>query len=413
VQQAWHTCLEHQRVLWYSLLAVLPLHFAAAMGAAPAVTVGVLAAVTLAVLARRRERAPLLRAIGLANRLAAGDLSQRVLAERNDLEGQLMRALNQVGVNLYAVVSDARAEVDAMLSASDEIAQGNEDLSARTENTASNLEQTAAAMHQLASSARNSADTVERCARNSNSVLGSVQSVVTGQFSLNDPSVNLNPGVSLETITRSTVSLASDGFFDKVKAGLLTVKRECEIVDMGPGTVTLSNGEILPADVVICGTGFHQRVPFFDDSVMDKITDERGNFTLYRQLLPVNVSNLAFNGYNSSFFSQLNCEMGALWLAANIMGDINLPDDDAMNEQIAARLVWMEKRTEGKHSKGTNIIPFSVHNIDELLGDLNVQLSSFTRFNQWLLPVNPKDYAKLTRKVIKRNERKIKEMAAV
>lgn len=63
-----------------------------------------------------------------------------------------------------------------MLSASDEIAQGNEDLSARTENTASNLEQTAAAMHQLASSARNSADTVERCARNSNSVLGSVQS---------------------------------------------------------------------------------------------------------------------------------------------------------------------------------------------------------------------------------------------
>ena len=176
VQQAWHACLEHQRVLWYSLLAVLPLHFAAAMGAAPAVTVGVLAAVTLAVLARRRERAPLLRAIGLANRLAAGDLSQRVLAERNDLEGQLMRALNQVGVNLYAVVSDARAEVDAMLSASDEIAQGNEDLSARTENTASNLEQTAAAMHQLASSARNSADTVERCARNSNSVLGSVQS---------------------------------------------------------------------------------------------------------------------------------------------------------------------------------------------------------------------------------------------
>ena len=175
VQRGWLSCVEHQRVLWYVLLALLPFALAGTLGASAAMGVGAVAAVALAVLARRRERAPLMRAIGLANRLAAGDLRQRVLAERNDLEGQLMRALNQVGVNLYAVVSDARAEVDAMLSASDEIARGNEDLSNRTENTASNLEQTAAAMHQLASSARNSAETVERCAHNSRAVLGSVE----------------------------------------------------------------------------------------------------------------------------------------------------------------------------------------------------------------------------------------------
>ena len=38
---------------------------------------------------------------------------------------------------------------------------------------------------------------------------------------------------------------------------------------------------------------------------LDRVTDDRGNFALYRQLLPVDVPNLAFNGYNSSFFSQL------------------------------------------------------------------------------------------------------------
>lgn len=175
VQRVWHECVEHQRVLWYVLLVLLPFALAGTLGTRAAVAVGAVAAVVLAVMARRRERAPLLRAIELANRLAAGDLRQRVLAERNNLEGQLMRALNQVGVNLYAVVSDARTEVDAMLSASEEIARGNEDLSNRTENTASNLEQTAAAMHQLASSARNSAETVERCAHNSRAVLGSVE----------------------------------------------------------------------------------------------------------------------------------------------------------------------------------------------------------------------------------------------
>ncbi len=178
-QDLWHLCIEHQRVLWYVLLALLPFALADPIGSTAAMGVAAAAAVTLAVLARSRERAPLLRAIGLANRLAAGDLRQRVLAERNNLEGQLMRALNQVGVNLYAVVSDARSEVLAMQTASEEIARGNEDLSNRTENTASNLEQTAAAMHQLASSARNSAETVERCARNSGTVLGSVETSTT------------------------------------------------------------------------------------------------------------------------------------------------------------------------------------------------------------------------------------------
>jgi dimethylaniline monooxygenase (N-oxide forming) len=239
------------------------------------------------------------------------------------------------------------------------------------------------------------------------SMLGSVQSVVTGQFKLNDPSVALNPNNSLETITRSTVSLASDGFFDKVRAGTLVVKRECEIVNMAAGEVTLSTGEILPADVVICGTGFHQRVPFLDDSILDRVTDDRGNFALYRQLLPVDVPNLAFNGYNSSFFSQLNCEMGALWLAAYLLGDLTLPSQQEQIDHITRRLTWMEERTEGKHARGTNIIPFSIHNVDELLSDLNVGVGSFTRFNEWLLPINPKNYAKLTTQVLKRNKAKI------
>lgn len=240
-----------------------------------------------------------------------------------------------------------------------------------------------------------------------NSMLGSVQGVVTGQFHLNDPSVDLNPGNSLETITRSTVSLASDGFFDAVQAGTLTVERDCEIIRMEAGQVTLSNGKTIPADIVICGTGFHQRVPFLDDSMLARVTDDRGNFLLYRQLLPIGVPGLAFNGYNSSFFSQLNCEIGALWLAAYLMGDLSLPSLEDQEAHARKRLAWMEERTEGKHARGTNIIPFSIHNVDELLDDLRVSVGGFTRFNEWLLPINPKNYAKLTRKVLARNSAKV------
>ena len=55
----------------------------------------------------------------------------------------------------------------------------------------------------------------------------------------------------------------------------------------------------------------------------------------------------------------------------------------------------MEARTEGKHSKATNIIPFSVHHIDELLDDMDLQLSTATRLRQWFTPINPGDYAPL------------------
>jgi cation diffusion facilitator CzcD-associated flavoprotein CzcO len=234
----------------------------------------------------------------------------------------------------------------------------------------------------------------------SGGMLGSVQGVIEGQFKLEK--LDLHPHNGLDTIVRSTVSLASDGFFDKVEAGSLKVERDTEIVRMEAGKVHLANGKTLDADYVICGTGFHQRVPFLDESIMSRIHDDRGNFRLYRQLLPLDVPNLAFNGYNSSFFSQLNAEMGAVWIAGNLAGAIKLPSHDEMLNHIDKRLAWMEKRTEHKHARGTNIIPFSVHNIDELLGDLQLGIGGMNRFNEWSLPINPKKYAKIAPKLRKR-----------
>ena len=234
----------------------------------------------------------------------------------------------------------------------------------------------------------------------STGMLGSVQGVIEKQFKLEK--LGLHPKTGLDTIVRSTVSLATDGFFKNIKAGKLFVERDTEITSMAAGKVTLSNGKVLDADYVICGTGFNQTVPFLDASVMKSINDERGNFRLYRQLIPLEVTNLAFNGYNSSFFSQLNAEVGAIWLAANIEGAIKLPTKSEMLSHIDNRLAWMEKRTENKHARGTNIIPFSVHNIDELLRDLKLQIPAPIRFNQWLLPINPKSYAKIGPKLRKR-----------
>jgi dimethylaniline monooxygenase (N-oxide forming) len=237
-----------------------------------------------------------------------------------------------------------------------------------------------------------------------NSMLGQVQWVVTKQCKLKE--LDLVPPRPFETIARSTVSLTTQGFYENVAAGKIKVKKETEIkkLEVRPNGkfAVLSTGESIPADLIVCGTGWNQNVPFLSPDYSKKFLDSRGNFRLYRSMLPVGVPGIAFNGYNSSFFSQLNCEIGALWIADLIGGKLKLPSNVEQSKIVDKRLAWMEERTDGKHSKGTNIIPFSLHHIDELLRDMNLQLSALTRFKQWLLPTSPSDYKVVTTKLLKR-----------
>lgn len=100
--------------------------------------------------------------IDLANNMAAGDLSHRPEVRRVDQIGALQRALAQLNVNLRAVVSDVRTEVDHMRMATSQISAGNHDLSARTESQAASLEQTAASMDEITVTVKQTADTAHQ-----------------------------------------------------------------------------------------------------------------------------------------------------------------------------------------------------------------------------------------------------------
>lgn len=228
-----------------------------------------------------------------------------------------------------------------------------------------------------------------------NAMLGTVQAIITRQLDLKR--LGALPRGPFERIARSTVSLVTDGFFDQVAQGRIALKRDTAIdrltVEAGRRLAVLGTGERIPADIVICGTGWRQEVPFLDPAIQARILDERGNFRLYRCILPTGVRNLAFNGYNSSFFSPLSAEMGALWIAALLGGALSLPPERAQREATDRRLRWMEERTEGRHARGTNIIPFSMHQIDELLADMGLSIGPVQRFMEWQMPVRPGAYA--------------------
>ncbi|MBQ0905113.1 NAD(P)/FAD-dependent oxidoreductase [Micromonospora sp. U21] len=235
-------------------------------------------------------------------------------------------------------------------------------------------------------------------------LLDSVGSVATRQLKLRE--LGLVPNGTFQDIARSTVSLATEGFFERVVDGRITVHRDRTIsellVDGGRPAARLDDGTVLAADLVICGTGFRQHVPFFDDALHARLQDAAGNFMLYRQILPIDVPRLTFAGYNSSFFSPLSAEMAAVWTAAHLRGGITLPPRDRMREQVRTRVAWMAARTSGRHARGTNVIPFSMHNIDEVLDELGLNLGRLARARQWLLPVDPRSYRRVTPRMIRR-----------
>ena len=101
---------------------------------------------------------PLQRLLAFANRMAAGDLTNRLERSHSGVLGRLEGALNQLSVNIRSIVSDARSEVGRMGAATSHIAVGSSDLSARTEAQAASLEESAASMKQISGNVQQTAE---------------------------------------------------------------------------------------------------------------------------------------------------------------------------------------------------------------------------------------------------------------
>jgi methyl-accepting chemotaxis protein len=101
---------------------------------------------------------PIEQAVGVAERVAAGELGHHITTQQGGEPGRLMQALARMDDSLVQVVGRVRAASDSIATGSTQIATGTTDLSQRTEEQAANLQQTAASMEQLAGTVRNSAD---------------------------------------------------------------------------------------------------------------------------------------------------------------------------------------------------------------------------------------------------------------
>jgi methyl-accepting chemotaxis protein-1 (serine sensor receptor) len=121
-----------------------------------------IAAVALAaiggLLITRSITKPIQRAVEIAQKVAQGDLTTRIVATTRDETGKLLAALANMNAQLSDIVARVRDSSGNVASASTQIAQGNADLSQRTEEQAASLEETAASMEQLTAAVKQSND---------------------------------------------------------------------------------------------------------------------------------------------------------------------------------------------------------------------------------------------------------------
>lgn len=253
------------------------------------------------------------------------------------------------------------------------------------------------------------------------SMIGTLEYLSKSQCGLSQ--LGLVPDSSVETAVAAGISVVTDGFFEGVRTGAITVRRDMTISSLGTTAdgkpaVVLANGECVPADLLVLGTGWKQAVPFLSEKVMSQIMDPKThNFHLYRGMQPTEVDNLWFN-YNSSlytatsvgmsFYRHLPCyfdvtdhdtEVGALWIAAAIEGTLPMPSASAQKLISDEWIGWLEARGK-RHSHATDLTPFTTGMIDMILADLNVNISPFTYLSEWFNPLNPASYKSVANRVV-------------
>jgi methyl-accepting chemotaxis protein/methyl-accepting chemotaxis protein-1 (serine sensor receptor) len=170
---------------------------------------------------------PLLQAIGLAERVAQGDLTCDIHARSDNEVGQLIKALGLMNMSLAHIVHDVRDAINTIDSASDQIADGNQDLSNRTEEQASSLEETASSMEELMSTVRQNGDNAvqaNKMALSAAEVAGKggvvVAQVVTTMGSINESAKKIVDIIGvIDGIAFQTNILALNAAVEAARAG--------------------------------------------------------------------------------------------------------------------------------------------------------------------------------------------------
>ncbi len=205
----------------------------------------------------------------------------------------------------------------------------------------------------------------------------------------------LRPKQPIEDTVSCSVPIVTPGLFDLIAAGKIKTIQGT-FTSYGPGTVTLSGGETLPADLAILAVGWKLGVPFLPDAYLNKLIEPDGQYRLYRIIANPDLPDMGFVGFNSSFCTVLSAEMAANWLVRYADGMLaRQPTAEEMNANIEMMLEWKRtKRPAAQVYGGLCSAPFHFLHFDELLADIGAKQKKRNLLAENFAPPNAQAYGR-------------------
>ncbi len=162
--------------------------------------------------------------------------------------------------------------------------------------------------------------------------------------------------------------------------------------------IVLENGERIPCDTVVFGTGWKPHFGFLPDK-FKKSLDNDGVY-LYRHVLSADLNNLAFIGWASTFSNSLTAHLASVWLVKVLQGVVQLPSQQVMLEEIKEMKQWKRGFMPDVYGRGALLQLHMWNYHDELLRDASINPRRKTNWlAEWLQDYRPTDYKDVLLKI--------------
>jgi cation diffusion facilitator CzcD-associated flavoprotein CzcO len=216
--------------------------------------------------------------------------------------------------------------------------------------------------------------------------------LLSAQFRLKKRHLVPDRPIKLDLFTN--LYIAPPRFFGLVGDGRIG-SRNSEITSFDSDGVRLANGEFVPADLVICATGWQHDYSFLPRDLLARIYDADG-MHLYRHMLHPALPGFAFVGGVQGINSATLYAMQATWLARCITGKFSPPPEEAQLAEIEALTEWNCRFVTARPNRAQILNLHQLPYIDDLMDDMGLEKRRKPFLAEQFAPYRSADYAEAT-----------------